>query len=74
MFHCFGTAVMGKSSKAKSKILGALEKMAENKEVEEAVVDKGMEIAGKLVDKQLDDGEKAQQKVSEFLKKKVSIA
>ena len=41
--------------------------------VQEAVVDKGIEVAGKLVDKQLQIIDDAQQKAADFLKKEVSI-
>ena len=43
-----------------------------NPKVQEAVVDKGIEVAGKLVDKQLQIIDDAQQKASDFLKKEVS--
>ena len=42
-----------------------------NPKVQEAVVDKGIEVAGKLVDKQLQIIDEAQQKASDFLKKEV---
>ena len=46
--------------------------LASNPKVQEAVVEKGIEVAGKLVDKQLQIIEDAQKKASDFLKKKVS--
>lgn len=42
-----------------------------NPKVQEAVVDKGIEVAGKLVDKQLQIIDDAQQKAADFLKKEV---
>lgn len=44
-----------------------------NPKVQEAVVDKGIEVAGKLVDKQLQIIDDAQQKAADFLKKEVSM-
>ena len=44
-----------------------------NPKVQEAAVDKGIEVAGKLVDKQMQIIDGAQQKASDFLKKEVRI-
>ena len=44
-----------------------------NPKVQEAVVEKGIEVAGKLVDKQLQIIEDAQQKAADFLKKEASF-
>lgn len=43
-----------------------------NPKVQEAAVEKGIEVAGKLVDKQLQIIDDAQQKAADFLKKEVS--
>jgi len=45
-----------------------------NPKVQEAVVDKGLEVMNKLVDKQLRIIDEAQEKASNFLAKEVSIA
>lgn len=42
-----------------------------NPKVQEAVVDKGLEVMGKLVDKQLNIIDEAQEKASKFLAKEV---
>ena len=42
-----------------------------NPKVQEAVVDKGLEVMGKLVDKQLNIIDEAQEKASKFLSKEV---
>ena len=42
-----------------------------NPKVQEAVVDKGLEVMGKLVDKQLKIIDEAQEKASKFLSKEV---
>lgn len=52
---------------------GLLTKIAGNEQVQQAVIEKGIEVAGKLVDKQLKNIEEAQEKASDFLKKEVSI-
>lgn len=41
-----------------------------NPKVQEAAVEKGIEVAGKLVDKQLQIIDDAQQKAADFLKKR----
>ena len=54
------------------KALPALAMMAlKNSKVQEAVVDKGLEVMGKLVDKQLNIIDEAQEKASKFLAKEV---
>jgi hypothetical protein len=53
-------------------VVGALTKLAGNANVQEAVIDKGIEVVGKLIDKQLANTEEAQEKAADFLKKKVS--
>jgi len=45
-----------------------------NPKVQEAVVDKGLEVMNRLVDKQLRIIDEAQEKASNFLAKEVSIA
>ena len=50
---------------------GAFAAVLANPKVQEAVVDKGIEVAGKLVDKQLQIIDDAQQKAADFLKKEV---
>ena len=42
-----------------------------NPKVQEAVIDKGIEVVGKLVDKQFENIERAQNKAADFLKKEV---
>ena len=42
-----------------------------NPKVQEAAVDKGIEVVGKMVDKTLENVEHAQNKAAEFLKKEV---
>lgn len=54
-------------------VAGVLTKLAGNEEVQKAVMEKGIEVAGKLVDKHLKNIEEAQEKASDFLKKEVSI-
>lgn len=44
-----------------------------NPQVQEAAIEKGIEVAGKLIDKQLQNIDDAQQKAADFLKKEVSI-
>lgn len=51
---------------------GVLTKLAGSEQVQQAVVEKGIEVAGKLVDKQLKIIDEAQEKASDFLKKEVS--
>ena len=54
------------------KVLPALAVTAlKNPKVQEAVVDKGLEVMGKLVDKQLNIIDEAQEKASKFLAKEV---
>ena len=50
---------------------GAFAAALADPKVQEAVVDKGIEVAGKLVDKQLQIIDDAQQKAADFLKKEV---
>ncbi|XP_031555975.1 uncharacterized protein LOC116292763 [Actinia tenebrosa] len=54
-------------------VAGLLTKIAGNEQVQQAVIDKGIEVAGKLVDKQLQIIEEAQQKASDFLKKGIKL-
>ncbi|KAJ7356388.1 hypothetical protein OS493_025499 [Desmophyllum pertusum] len=54
-----------------SKRAGPLAAVLANPKVQEAVVEKGIEVAGKLVDKQLQIIDDAQQKAADFLKKEV---
>lgn len=44
-----------------------------NPKVQEAVIDKGIEVVGKLVDKQFENIERAQNKAADFLKKEVCV-
>lgn len=44
-----------------------------NPKVQEAAVDKGLEVMGKLVDKQLKIIDEAQEKASKFLAKEVCV-
>ena len=62
----------GKTETGDKKALPALAMMAlKNPKVQEAVVDKGLEVMGKLVDKQLNIIDEAQEKASKFLAKEV---
>lgn len=45
-----------------------------NPQVQEAAIEKGVEVVGKLVDKQFENIERAQEKAAEFLKKEVPFA
>ena len=45
--------------------------LMKNPKVQEAVIEKGIEVAGKLVDKQLKIIDEAQEKAENFLKKEV---
>ncbi|KAJ7356392.1 hypothetical protein OS493_025503, partial [Desmophyllum pertusum] len=54
-----------------SKRAGPFAAVLANPKVQEAVVEKGIEVAGKLVDKQLKIIDDAQQKAADFLKKEV---
>ncbi|XP_031555977.1 uncharacterized protein LOC116292765 [Actinia tenebrosa] len=54
-------------------VAGALTKIAGNEQVQQAVVDKGIEVAGKLVDKHLNIIDEAQDKASNFLKKRIEL-
>ena len=54
-----------------SKRAGIFAAVLANPKVQEAVVEKGIEVAGKLVDKQLQIIDDAQQKAADFLKKEV---
>jgi len=44
-----------------------------NPKVQEAVIEKGIEVVGKLVDKNFENIEHAQNKAAEFLKKEVCL-
>lgn len=46
--------------------------LLKNPKVQEAVIEKGIEVAGKLVDKQLKIIDEAQEKAEQFLKKEVT--
>jgi len=46
--------------------------LMKNPKVQEAVIEKGIEVAGKLVDKQLKIIDEAQEKAEQFLKKEVT--
>lgn len=61
------------SRDARASKRGAFAALLADPKVQEAVVDKGIEVAGKLVDKQLQIIDDAQQKAADFLKKEVSI-
>ena len=54
-----------------SKRAGPAAAVLANPKVQEAAIDKGIEVAGKLVDKQMQIVDDAQQKASDFLKKEV---
>ena len=64
----------GKSSKEKRALPALAMSVLKNPKVQEAVVDKGLEVMNKLVDKQLRIIDEAQEKASNFLAKEVSIA
>ena len=55
-----------------SKRAGPVAAVLANPKVQEAAVEKGIEVAGKLVDKQLNIIDDAQKKASDFLKKEVN--
>ncbi|XP_032235405.2 uncharacterized protein LOC116617089 isoform X2 [Nematostella vectensis] len=57
----------------KRAIPAVLAKIAANKQVQEAVVEKGIEVAGKLIDKQLKTWEEQGAKAEAFLKKKIKL-
>ena len=62
----------GQTETGEKKALPALAMTAlKNPKVQEAVVDKGLEVMGKLVDKQLNIINEAQEKASKFLAKEV---
>ena len=62
----------GQTETGDKKALPALAMTAlKNPKVQEAVVDKGLEVMGKLVDKQLNIIDEAQEKASKFLAKEV---
>ena len=61
------------SRDARASKRGAFAAVLADPMVQEAVIDKGIEVAGKLVDKQLQIVDDAQQKAADFLKKEVSI-
>ena len=63
----------GKTQTGTKKALPALAmSVLKNPKVQEAVVDKGLEVMNKLVDKQLRIIDEAQEKASKFLAKEVS--
>lgn len=49
-----------------------LKTLAANPKVQEAAVDKGLEVVGKLVDKSMENINQAQENAAKFLKKEVS--
>lgn len=53
---------------------GPLAALLSNEKVQEAAVDKGIDIAGKLVDKQMQIVDDAQKKASDFLANEVRSA
>ena len=62
----------GQTEAGDKKALPALAMTAlKNPKVQEAVVDKGLEVMGKLVDKQLNIIDEAQEKASKFLAKEM---
>ena len=63
----------GDTAREEKRALPALAMSAlKNSKVQEAVVDKGLEVMNKLVDKQLRIIDEAQEKASKFLAKEVS--
>ena len=65
----------GKTASGPKRALPALAAtVLKNPKVQEAVVDKGLEVMNKLVDKQLRIIDEAQEKASNFLAKEVSTA
>ena len=62
-----GVSVIRHASASKRGVAAVLA----NPKVQEAVVEKGIEVAGRLVDKQLQIIDDAQQKAADFLKKEV---
>lgn len=64
----------GQTETGSKKALPALAMTAlKNPKVQEAVVDKGLEVMGKLVDKQLKIIDEAQEKASKFLAKEIKL-
>ena len=64
---------VGKTETGTERALPALAmSVLKNPKVQEAVVDKGLEVMNKLVDKQLRIIDEAQEKASKFLAKEVS--
>ena len=62
----------GKTETGDKKAFPALAMTAlKNPKVQKAIVDKGLEVIGKLVDKQLNIIDEAQEKASKFLAKEV---
>jgi len=59
------------SRDARASKRGAFAALLADPKVQEAVIDKGIEVAGKLVDKQLQIIDDAQKKAADFLKKEV---
>lgn len=71
---CVFTGQTGQTETGSKKALPALAMTAlKNPKVQEAVVDKGLEVMGKLVDKQLKIIDEAQEKASKFLAKEVRV-
>lgn len=65
--------IKGGTSSGDKRALPALAaKVLKNPKVQEAVIDKGLEVMNKLVDKQLRIIDEAQEKASNFLAKEVS--
>ena len=54
-------------------VVAGAKALLSNPKVQEAVVEKGIEVAGRLVDKQLQIIDDAQQKAADFLKKEASF-
>ena len=75
-FHLFNLLDKTEESSAGSKVMrskraGPAAALLADEEVRKAVTEKGIEVAGKLVDKQLKIIDEAQQKASDFLKNEV---
>ncbi|XP_048578736.1 uncharacterized protein LOC5522213 [Nematostella vectensis] len=63
----------GKDSKGKISPKGLLGDILGNADLKSAAVDKGIEVAGKLIDKQIDTWMNQTEKASNFLKKKIKL-
>ena len=67
------TGVQGEENGKEKRALPAVAmSVLKNPKVQEAVIEKGIEVAGKLVDKQLKIIDEAQEKAENFLKKEVA--